>query len=72
MKKIIPVTGRRTEVVVQLDNETVWLTADQMSELFQRNKSIISRHIKNIYGSGELDRNSFVAEMQTYLPINMI
>lgn len=38
--------GGETKIEVRLSNETVWLTADQMAELFQRNKSTISRHIK--------------------------
>lgn len=54
-----------TKIEVRLANETVWLTADQMAELFQRNKSTISRHIKNVLESGELQRNSVVAENAT-------
>jgi len=46
--------GGETKIEVRLANESVWLTADQMAELFQRNKSTISRHIKNIYESVEL------------------
>lgn len=57
--------GGETKIEVRLSNETVWLTADQMAELFQRNKSTISRHIKNILESGELQRNSVVAENAT-------
>ena len=57
--------GGETKIEVRLANESVWLTADQMAELFQRNKSTISRHIKNILGSGELQLNSVVAENAT-------
>ena len=57
--------GGETKIEVRLSNETVWLTADQMAELFQRNKSTISRHIKNVLESGELQRNSVVAENAT-------
>lgn len=53
--------GGETKIEVRLSNETVWLTADQMAELFQRNKSNISRHIKNVYESGELEQNRTVA-----------
>ena len=53
--------GGETKIEVRLANESVWLTADQMAELFQRNKSTISRHIKNVLESGELQRNSVVA-----------
>lgn len=57
--------GGDTKIEVRLANETVWLTADQMAELFQRNKSTISRHIKNIYESGELEQNRTVAFFAT-------
>ena len=57
--------GGDTKIEVRLANETVWLTADQMAELFQRNKSSISRHIKNVFESGELQRDSVVAEFAT-------
>lgn len=54
-----------THIDVKVENETVWLNQDQMSELFQRDKSTISRHIKNIFDEGELDRNSVVAKNAT-------
>jgi len=54
-----------TKVEVTLDNETVWLSLDQMAELFQRDKSTISRHIKNIFAEGELNKNSVVANFAT-------
>lgn len=41
--------GGQTKIVVRLANETVWLTTDQMAELFQRDRSTIQRHIKKIY-----------------------
>lgn len=44
------------KIDVRVENETVWLSLDEMSELFQRNKSTISRHIKNIFDEGELDK----------------
>ena len=50
---------------VRLDGETVWLTQDQMTELFQRDKSVISRHIKNIFEEGELNEKSVVAFFAT-------
>lgn len=43
---------------VNLENETVWLSLEQMTKLFGRDKSVISRHIKNIFAEGELERNS--------------
>lgn len=54
-----------TKIEVTLSQDTVWLTADQMAELFQRNKSTISRHIKNVLESGELDEKSVVAKNAT-------
>ncbi len=54
-----------TKIDVQLENETVWLSLDQMSELFQRDKSTISRHIRNVFDEGELLRNSVVANFAT-------
>lgn len=54
-----------TKIEVTLSHDTVWLTADQMAELFQRNKSTISRHIKNVLESGELDEESTVAKNAT-------
>ena len=46
---------------MKLQNYTVWLSLDQMAELFQRNKSTISRHIKNVLEDGELDEIEVVA-----------
>lgn len=54
-----------SKIEVTLQNETVWLTLDQMAELFQRNKSTISRHIKNVFEEGELQANSTVAFFAT-------
>lgn len=54
-----------TKINVNLQNETVWLSLDQMAELFQRDKSTISRHIKNIFNEGELSKNSVVANYAT-------
>ena len=54
-----------TKIETTFDEDTVWLSLDQMTELFQRDKSTISRHIKNIFQEGELDRNSVVANFAT-------
>lgn len=53
------------KVDVRLANETVWLSLDMMAELFQRDKSTISRHIKNIFSEGELSPDSVVANYAT-------
>jgi len=50
---------------VRLANETVWLPLDVMTELFQRDKSTVSRHIKNVFNEGELDHASTVAYFAT-------
>lgn len=55
----------KSRIEVTLCNDTVWLTADQMAELFQRNKSTISRHIKNVFEDGELNPDSVVAFFAT-------
>lgn len=55
----------KSRIEVTLCNDTVWLTADQMAELFQRNKSTISRHIKNVFEDGELNPDSTVAFFAT-------
>ena len=54
-----------TRVETTFDGDTVWLSIDQMAELFQRDKSTISRHIKNIFIEGELQRDSVVAKFAT-------
>ena len=54
-----------TKVEVTFESDTVWLSLDQMAELFQRDKSTISRHIKNIFADGELNKNSVVANFAT-------
>ena len=54
-----------TRIQATFDNDTVWLSLDQMAELFQRDKSTISRHIKNIFEEGELLQNRTVANFAT-------
>ena len=49
-----------TKIEVTLENETVWLSQDQMAELFQRDRSVITKHIGNIFKEGELDEKSNV------------
>lgn len=51
-----------SKIEVKLEGETVWLTLDQMATLFQRNKSTISRHVKNVLESGELEKEEVVAK----------
>ena len=52
----------RIQLDVQLDGETVWLSLDQLALLFGRDKSTVSRHIKNVFSEGELEAQSVVAK----------
>ena len=54
-----------TEISVTLEHDTVWLNLLQLTELFQRDKSVISRHITNVFQEKELDINSVVAKNAT-------
>lgn len=54
-----------TKIETKFEKDTVWLSLDQMAELFQRDKSTISRHIKNVFEEGELEKNSVVANYAT-------
>ena len=45
---------------VRLDDDTVWLTQNQMTDLFQRDRTVITRHINNVFSEGELDEKSNV------------
>ena len=54
-----------TKLNVNIQDDTVWLSLDQMAELFGRDKSTISRHIRNIFSEGELRRESVVANLAT-------
>jgi prophage maintenance system killer protein len=55
----------QTQLQVQLDQETVWLTLNQMADLFSRDKSVVSRHLHNVFREGELARDSVVAKFAT-------
>ena len=48
----------KTKIETRLEHETVWLTQDQIVTLFQRDQSVISRHINNVFKEGELDKYS--------------
>ena len=51
-----------TKIETTFDEDTVWLSIDQMAELFQRDRSVIGKHIRNIFKEGELDKNSVWAK----------
>ncbi|GDY22233.1 2-hydroxyacid dehydrogenase [Verrucomicrobiota bacterium] len=55
----------RTRLQVRLEGDTVWLSLNQMADLFQRDKSVISRHIKNVFAAGELSSAATVAKSAT-------
>ncbi len=55
-----------TKIEVTFCDDTVWLSLDQITELFQRNKSTISRHVKGIYDCGKLNADSTVAYLQQF------
>ncbi|NCQ10840.1 MAG: hypothetical protein GW809_01560 [Bacteroidetes bacterium] len=65
MKEIIlyQIKDNQTQVEVQIDGDMLWLSLNQIGELFERDKSIVFRHLKNIFNSEELERNSVVAKM---------
>src|SRR5699024_3049834 len=52
-------------IEVRLQGETVWLSLQQLADLFGRDRSVVSRHLKNIYETGELERHRTVAKNAT-------
>jgi prophage maintenance system killer protein len=58
----------RVSLDVRLDRETLWLSLNQMSELFDRDKSVVSRHLRNVFAEGELEREATVAFSATVQP----
>ena len=55
----------RTRIEVRFEGETVWLSLNQLADLFQRDKSVVSKHIKNVFDEGELLPQSTVAKFAT-------
>ncbi|MDH7462149.1 RhuM family protein [Chitinophagaceae bacterium 26-R-25] len=55
----------QTIIDVKLENESVWLSLSEISTLFGKDKSVISRHLRNVYAEGELDRTATVAKNAT-------
>lgn len=51
-----------TKIETTFENDTVWLSIDQMAELFQRDKSVIGKHVRNIFKEGELEKESVWAK----------
>jgi len=52
----------RTEVQVTFEGETVWLNQEQLGELFDRDRTVVGRHIRNIFNEGELDESVVCAD----------
>ncbi len=63
--EIIIYKDKKAQIEVRLENETVWLSLYQLAALFGRDKSVISRHIRNIFKEAELSENSVVAKIAT-------
>lgn len=57
-----------TKVEATFDGDNIWLSQEQIAELFQRDKSTISQHIRNVFKEGELDEKVVVAEIATTIP----
>ncbi|MEJ0036742.1 MAG: hypothetical protein WDO68_11740 [Gammaproteobacteria bacterium] len=57
--------GVGVRLEVHLEKDTVWLTQAQMAELFQRDQSVVSRHMKNVFEEGELDEATNMQKMHT-------
>jgi prophage maintenance system killer protein len=62
---IYQIDNGSTEIAVILENDSVWLNLNQITELFHRDKSVISRHISNIFKEAELNKESVVAKNAT-------
>ncbi|MEX1057805.1 MAG: hypothetical protein WED11_08735, partial [Natronospirillum sp.] len=65
MSKMVIFDGDSQSVEVRLEGETLWLSLQQLADLFGRDKSVISRHLKNIFDTNELERMSVVAKNAT-------
>lgn len=63
--EIFEAADGQTQLSVSLEKETVWLSQDQMAQLFDVQKAAVSKHLKNIYASGELTREATVSKMET-------
>lgn len=64
--EIIIYEGGDARVEVRVAQENVWLSLQQLADLFGRDKSVISCHLRNVFASGELEREATVAKMQQF------
>lgn len=58
-------SDKQTKIEVRFEGETVWLSLNQLADLFGRDKSVISRHLSNVYKERELNRTATVAKNAT-------
>ena len=65
MSDIVIFESEAQKVEVRLEGETLWLSLQQLADLFDRDKSVISRHLRNIFEAKELERDSVVAKNAT-------
>ena len=61
--EIIIFENQNVKLEVNMKDETVWLTQEQMAELFYKNRTVITKHINNIFKEGELNKDSNVQKM---------
>ena len=59
---IYQTADNQTQIDVRIENDTVWLTQAQMADLFQKDRTVISRHIRNVFKEGELDESLVCAK----------
>lgn len=59
---IYQTADNQTQIDVRMENDTVWLTQAQMADLFQKDRTVISRHIRNVFNEGELEEQSTCAK----------
>ena len=59
---IYQTADNQTQIDVHMENDTVWLTQAQMADLFQKDRTVISRHIRNVFKEGELDESLVCAK----------
>ena len=67
---IYQTADNQTQIDVRMENDTVWLTQAQMADLFQKDRTVISRHIRNVFKEGELDESLVCANL--HYPRNMV
>lgn len=63
MSEVIIYQGEQARVEVRLEKESVWLTQEQIGQLFQRERSVITKHIRNVFAEGELEEKSNVQNL---------